>query len=106
MIVLSVLSNCPAVYKYGCAAQVVLIDALFSCTRAFGDVILNRGQVTWTTPELAHRTNGRTFQLSTDLTCIAALHGGLLVVLGSNWGQGKPQSDTYTTRLLRPTQVL
>ncbi|GFX63932.1 hypothetical protein TNCV_41081 [Trichonephila clavipes] len=33
------------------------------------------------TPELAHlspnyHTNGRTFQLSTDLTCISALHGG------------------------------
>ncbi|GFW91910.1 hypothetical protein TNCV_4080701 [Trichonephila clavipes] len=46
-------------------------------------VILNHGQVTWTTPELAppspiYHTNGRTFQLSTDLTCIAALHGGSL----------------------------
>ncbi|GFV01776.1 hypothetical protein TNCV_2258371 [Trichonephila clavipes] len=58
-------------------------------TRAFGDgpQFLNHGQVTWTTPELAppspnyHTTNGRTFQLSTDLTCIAALHGGSLVVL-------------------------
>ncbi|GFY28979.1 hypothetical protein TNCV_4721071 [Trichonephila clavipes] len=52
-------------------------------------VILNHGRVTWTTPELAppspnYHTNGSTFQLSTDLTCIAALHGGSLVVLGSN----------------------
>ncbi|GFU69885.1 hypothetical protein TNCV_113041 [Trichonephila clavipes] len=52
-------------------------------------VILNHGQVTWTTPELAppspnYHANGRTFQLSTDLTCIAALHDGSLVVLGSN----------------------
>ncbi|GFU78020.1 hypothetical protein TNCV_4854981 [Trichonephila clavipes] len=52
-------------------------------------VILNHGQVTWTTPELAppspnYHTNGKMFQLSTDLTCIAALHGGSLVVLGSN----------------------
>ncbi|GFW78025.1 hypothetical protein TNCV_134951 [Trichonephila clavipes] len=44
-------------------------------------VILNHGQVTWMTPELApsllpHHTNGRTFQLWTDLVCIAALHGG------------------------------
>ncbi|GFS56010.1 hypothetical protein TNCV_2564531 [Trichonephila clavipes] len=44
-----------------------------------GHVILNHGQVTWTTPELAppspnYHTNGRTFQLWTDLTCIAALH--------------------------------
>ncbi|PRD25035.1 UNVERIFIED_CONTAM: hypothetical protein NCL1_42061 [Trichonephila clavipes] len=27
--------------------------ALFSYTRALGDVILNHGQVTWTTPELS-----------------------------------------------------
>ncbi|GFU70237.1 hypothetical protein TNCV_903791 [Trichonephila clavipes] len=52
-------------------------------------IILNHGQVTWTTPELApaspiYHTNGRTFQLSIDLTCIAALHAGSLVVLGSN----------------------
>ncbi|GFY20909.1 hypothetical protein TNCV_1121431 [Trichonephila clavipes] len=48
-------------------------------TRAFGDVILNHGRVTWTIPGLAPpspNTNGRTFQLSTDLTCIAALLGG------------------------------
>ncbi|GFW97180.1 hypothetical protein TNCV_631851 [Trichonephila clavipes] len=42
-------------------------------------VILNHGQVTWTTPKLAptspnYHTNGRSFQLSTDLTCIVALH--------------------------------
>ncbi|GFU71386.1 hypothetical protein TNCV_2584571 [Trichonephila clavipes] len=48
-------------------------------TRAFGDEPrnLNHGQVTWSTPELAPplltTTNGRTVQLSTDLTCIAAL---------------------------------
>ncbi|GFW75674.1 hypothetical protein TNCV_4428571 [Trichonephila clavipes] len=48
--------------------------------------ISNHGQVTWTIPELApplltttpHHTNGRTFQLSTDLTRIAALLGGSL----------------------------
>ncbi|GFW44595.1 hypothetical protein TNCV_4481411 [Trichonephila clavipes] len=44
-------------------------------------VILSHGQVTWMTPELAlpspnYYTNRRTFQLSTDLTCIAGLHGG------------------------------
>ncbi|GFX74497.1 transposable element Tcb1 transposase [Trichonephila clavipes] len=43
------------------------------------------------TPELAplspnYHTNGKTFQLSTDLTCIAALHGGSLVVLGREYG--------------------
>ncbi|GFV32378.1 hypothetical protein TNCV_1676641 [Trichonephila clavipes] len=42
-------------------------------------VILNHGQVTWTTPELtppspSNHTNGRTFELSTGLTYIAALH--------------------------------
>ncbi|GFT13463.1 hypothetical protein TNCV_2515121 [Trichonephila clavipes] len=55
-------------------------------------VILNHGQVTRTTPELVlplltttlHHTNGRTFELSTDLTCIAPQHDGPLVVLGSN----------------------
>ncbi|GFV23487.1 hypothetical protein TNCV_4781981 [Trichonephila clavipes] len=57
-------------------------------TKAFGNgpLILNHGQVTWMTPELAppspnYHTNGRTFQLSTDLTRIAALHCGCLVVL-------------------------
>ncbi|GFV84217.1 cubilin [Trichonephila clavipes] len=72
--------------------------------------ILNHGQVTWTTPELAppspnYHTTGRTFQLSTDLTCFAALHGGSLVVLGSNSRPGKPRSDTYTTRLPRPPVI-
>ncbi|GFV94415.1 hypothetical protein TNCV_3352531 [Trichonephila clavipes] len=53
-------------------------------------VILIHGQVTWMTPELASPLLtttphlGRTFKLSKDLTCIAALHGGSLVVLGSN----------------------
>ncbi|GFX30559.1 hypothetical protein TNCV_3462091 [Trichonephila clavipes] len=61
-------------------------------------VILNHGQETWTTPQLApplltntpNHTNGRAFELSTDLTCIAALHGGSLVVLGWNSRQGQP----------------
>ncbi|GFV13867.1 hypothetical protein TNCV_523461 [Trichonephila clavipes] len=38
--------------------------------------ILNHGQVTWMTPELTppspnYHTNGRTFEISTDFTCIA-----------------------------------
>ncbi|GFS51195.1 hypothetical protein TNCV_3532841 [Trichonephila clavipes] len=68
--------------------------------------ILNHGQVTWTTPELAHTllTTGRTFQLSVDLTRIAALHGGSLVVLGLNSCQGQPRSDTLTTRLPQPRE--
>ncbi|GFS90781.1 hypothetical protein TNCV_1003711 [Trichonephila clavipes] len=45
-------------------------------------VILNHGQVTRTTLELEpltpnYHTNGRTFELSTDLRCIAPLHVGL-----------------------------
>ncbi|GFW11302.1 hypothetical protein TNCV_3808221 [Trichonephila clavipes] len=45
-------------------------------------VILNYGQVTRTTPELVspspnYRTNGRMFELTTDLTCIALLQGFL-----------------------------
>ncbi|GFU97350.1 hypothetical protein TNCV_3889651 [Trichonephila clavipes] len=52
-------------------------------------VILKNGQMTRATPELApsspnYHTNERTFQLSIDLTCIAALHGGSFVALGSN----------------------
>ncbi|GFW07283.1 hypothetical protein TNCV_3694751 [Trichonephila clavipes] len=35
-------------------------------------------------PSPNYHTNGRAFQLSTDLTCIAALHGGSSVVLRSN----------------------
>ncbi|GFW44780.1 hypothetical protein TNCV_4510941 [Trichonephila clavipes] len=63
----------------------------FHYTRAFGDG--PRNLEPWSsdvddtradTPSLNYHTNGRTFQLSTDLTCIAALHGGSSVVLGSN----------------------
>ncbi|GFW25670.1 uncharacterized protein TNCV_1309311 [Trichonephila clavipes] len=75
------------------ANETVLSSPLVSCmlinsTRgllATEHVILNHGQVTWTTPELAtpspnYHTKGRTFQLLTDLMCIAALHDGSLVV--------------------------
>ncbi|GFX54787.1 hypothetical protein TNCV_2556731 [Trichonephila clavipes] len=52
-------------------------------------VILKHGQVTRTTPEMSssspnYHTNGKTFELLTDLRCIAPLHGGSLVVLDSN----------------------
>ncbi|GFX62208.1 hypothetical protein TNCV_3305821 [Trichonephila clavipes] len=79
--------------QYGFGENVQMLSKRPCCaTRgllATDHVILNHGQVTWTTPELAppspnYHTNWRTFQLSTDLTCIAALHGGSLVVLGSN----------------------
>ncbi|GFW81985.1 hypothetical protein TNCV_771141 [Trichonephila clavipes] len=82
----------------------------FETTRgllATDHIILNHSQVTWTTPELppsspSYPTNRMTFQSSTDLTCIAALHGGPLMVLGSNSLQGELRSDTYTTRLTWP----
>ncbi|GFV89935.1 hypothetical protein TNCV_4642781 [Trichonephila clavipes] len=66
----------------------ILILTSVGYARAFGDGILNHGQVTWTTPELEppspnyHTTPTR--EDVSDLTCIAALHGGSLVVLGSN----------------------
>ncbi|GFU76612.1 uncharacterized protein TNCV_1272611 [Trichonephila clavipes] len=63
--------------------------ALYSYTRAFGDRSHNfepwssdedNNGVGITSPN--YDTNGRTFELSTDLRCIAPLHGGSLVVLG------------------------
>ncbi|GFV77011.1 hypothetical protein TNCV_690811 [Trichonephila clavipes] len=39
---------------------------------------------TRTTSPNPHHTNGRSFELYTDLTCTAPLHGGSLLVLGSN----------------------
>ncbi|GFW75615.1 hypothetical protein TNCV_4427981 [Trichonephila clavipes] len=47
-------------------------------------VILSHDQVTRTTPELAEAYQRRKFELSTNLTCIASLHGGSLVVLASS----------------------
>ncbi|GFW88290.1 hypothetical protein TNCV_820461 [Trichonephila clavipes] len=54
-------------------------------------VILSHGQMTRTTPELAlpsHHTNyhttPKTFELSADLKCIAALYSGSSAALGSN----------------------
>ncbi|GFT62191.1 hypothetical protein TNCV_252091 [Trichonephila clavipes] len=66
-------------------------------------VILNHGQVTWTTPELAPPlltttpTNRRTFQLSADLTCIAAVHGGCQVIY-SQFGLAIHQNDHQARR--------
>ncbi|GFT17399.1 histone-lysine N-methyltransferase SETMAR [Trichonephila clavipes] len=62
-------------------------------TRAFGDG--PRHFETWSSDEddtsagappllTTAPQHGRTFELSTDLTCFAALHGGSLAVLGSN----------------------
>ncbi|GFU50144.1 hypothetical protein TNCV_640561 [Trichonephila clavipes] len=68
----------------------ILEDATTRGPSATDHVILNHGQVTWTTPELALPLNYRTtkrggrFCSRQILTCIAALHGGSSVVLGSN----------------------
>ncbi|PRD24669.1 UNVERIFIED_CONTAM: hypothetical protein NCL1_43090 [Trichonephila clavipes] len=47
-------------------------------------VILNHGQVTWTTPELAppstQHTDGRTFELSTKIRCMVPLYGVSLML--------------------------
>ncbi|GFU22020.1 hypothetical protein TNCV_405781 [Trichonephila clavipes] len=71
--------------------QIVALQETKLTTRgllATDHVVLNHGRVTWTAPELAppspnYYTNERMFQLSTDLACTAALHGGSLVVLGT-----------------------
>ncbi|GFY23066.1 hypothetical protein TNCV_3763061 [Trichonephila clavipes] len=66
------------------------ICAIASATRGLSateHVILNLGQVTWTSPELApsspnyHTTSTGGRFISTDIECISALHGGSLVVL-------------------------
>ncbi|GFU68267.1 hypothetical protein TNCV_833941, partial [Trichonephila clavipes] len=60
-------------------------------TRAFSDGPRNfeawsndEGDICVGTPSPNYHTNERAFQLSIDLTCIAALHGGSFVALGSN----------------------
>ncbi|GFX18041.1 hypothetical protein TNCV_1577201 [Trichonephila clavipes] len=58
---------------------------------AMDHIILNHGQVTSMTSELAppsrnYHTNRRKFQLSTDLTCIAALHGDSNVIIVNRSG--------------------
>ncbi|GFV56366.1 hypothetical protein TNCV_3123621 [Trichonephila clavipes] len=53
-----------------------------------------------------YHTNAKTFQHWTDLACIATLHSGSLVVLGLSSRQRQPRSDTYTTRLPRPPNLI
>ncbi|GFS77207.1 uncharacterized protein TNCV_3758031 [Trichonephila clavipes] len=67
-------------------------------------IILNNGQVTRTTSELAppspnYYTNGRTFKLSTDLRSIAPLHDGSSEALGSNLRHTCQESVTLITSL-------
>ncbi|GFT77916.1 hypothetical protein TNCV_4122241 [Trichonephila clavipes] len=74
-------------------------------------VILNHGQVTWTTPELAPLSltttpTGRTLQLSTDITCFHAVHGRSLVVLGSELVTRPATIGTLTTQLQWPPYSL
>ncbi|GFY16371.1 hypothetical protein TNCV_2350151 [Trichonephila clavipes] len=85
-------------------------------------VILNHGQVMWTTPELAppspnYHTNGRTFQLSTDLTIQPAkdmpLPAELLIgrklrtFLPSHPGKLKPTFDVERAReAMRKRQII
>ncbi|GFT82148.1 hypothetical protein TNCV_3910671 [Trichonephila clavipes] len=58
------------------------------------------------TPSPNYHTNGRTFEASTDLTCIAPLHDRSSVVLGSNSCHASPEFVTLTTRLPQPLSVL
>ncbi|GFX12360.1 hypothetical protein TNCV_64061 [Trichonephila clavipes] len=74
-------------------------------------VILNHGQVARTTPELAppspnYHTNGRTSELSTDLSCTASPHGRVFSGTGLELMTfHSHESITLTTRLLRPLPV-
>ncbi|GFV24521.1 hypothetical protein TNCV_814051 [Trichonephila clavipes] len=78
-------------------------------TRAFGDG--PRNCEPWSSDEddtgagtlsPNYHTNGRTFELSTDLTYIAPLHGGSSAALGSNLWHAGHESGTLTIRLPRP----
>ncbi|GFS91505.1 hypothetical protein TNCV_1139401 [Trichonephila clavipes] len=71
-------------------------------------VILKNGQMTRATPELEppspnYHTNERTFQLSIDLTGIAALHGGSFL----HWARTRdmPTMIRYLDHLIPRPQV-
>ncbi|GFV15674.1 hypothetical protein TNCV_880911 [Trichonephila clavipes] len=73
---------------------------MFSCTELLAtDRMLNHGQVTWMTPELAPSNNhttptGKRFNsLNRLLTCIAALRRVFLVVLGSGFTRNQASHD-------------
>ncbi|GFT23430.1 hypothetical protein TNCV_2016871 [Trichonephila clavipes] len=62
----------------GCGRTSYILSINLGCSMAFGDGLRNfepwSSDVDDTSPN--YHTNGRAFQLSTDLTSIAALHGG------------------------------
>ncbi|GFT49449.1 hypothetical protein TNCV_3366511 [Trichonephila clavipes] len=74
-------------YLYHSATTAILTPHCSATRRLLvtDHVVLNHGQVVWTTPKLALpllTTTPRQWedvQLSTDLTCIDALHGGSLM---------------------------
>ncbi|GFX93931.1 uncharacterized protein TNCV_3412941 [Trichonephila clavipes] len=75
---------------------------------ATGHVILNHGQVTWTTPELAPRLLTTTPQQREDVSTLDRFNVHLCPTRRVFSGTGlevtsQPRSDTYTTRLPRPT---
>ncbi|GFT98098.1 uncharacterized protein TNCV_789181 [Trichonephila clavipes] len=74
-------------------------------------VVLNHGKLTKTTPELVplsllpHHYNGRTFEPSIDLMCIAPYTGGSFNGTGLELVRCQPRSETLATRLPRPRYV-
>ncbi|GFU19793.1 DDE_3 domain-containing protein [Trichonephila clavipes] len=73
-------------------------------------VILNHGQVTWTTPELVPSPNYHTTPTggrfsSTDLTCIAAQHGGSFGDTGDRT-HDKASHDPMPLNILRRISII
>ncbi|GFV97679.1 hypothetical protein TNCV_2312661 [Trichonephila clavipes] len=67
------LLNCCVMHRHTGPAPGIMVWGAARELLATDHVILNHGQVTWTTPELTspspnYHTNGKTFELSTDLT--------------------------------------
>ncbi|GFX92177.1 hypothetical protein TNCV_1740971 [Trichonephila clavipes] len=75
-------------------------------------VILNHGQVTWTTPELTPPLLITSPYQREDVSALDRFNvpryptRRVLVVPGLNSCQGKPRPDTFTTRLPRPPHSL
>ncbi|GFU30488.1 hypothetical protein TNCV_1687451 [Trichonephila clavipes] len=87
-----------------CLLKVATLGAFGDGPRNFEPWLSDKDD-TWLAPSSPnYHTNGRTFELSADLTCIAPLHGGSSMVPGSNSRQTGHESVTLTTRLPRPPQ--